>query len=56
LREELTNRVTFLSRDAARSSVFEYIEAFYNRGRRHSTINYRSPINFELALTASQAA
>ena len=55
LRKELTNRVTFLTRDAARSSVFEYIEAFYNRVRRHSTINYRSPINFEL-LTVSHAA
>jgi putative transposase len=56
LRKELTNRVTFLTRDAARSSVFEYIEAFYNRVRRHSTINYRSPINFELAASTSQAA
>jgi putative transposase len=56
LRKELTNRVTFVSRDAARSHVFEYIEAFYNRVRRHSTINYRSPINFELAASTSQAA
>jgi transposase InsO family protein len=56
LRKELTNRVTFVSRDAARSHVFEYIEAFYNRVRRHSTIDYRSPINFELAASTSQAA
>jgi transposase InsO family protein len=56
LRKELTNRVTFLSRDAARSSVFEYIEAFYNRVRRHSTINYQSPIDFELGLSKSRAA
>jgi putative transposase len=56
LRKELTNRVIFRCRDAARSYVFEYIEAFYNRERRHSTINYRSPINFELALTTSHAA
>jgi transposase-like protein len=54
--EELTNRVAFLTRDAARSSVFEYIEAFYNRVRRHSTISYRSPINFELAASTAQAA
>jgi transposase InsO family protein len=55
LRKELTNRVTFLSRDAARSNVFEYIEAFYNRVRRHSTVNYQSPINFEL-VSSSRAA
>jgi putative transposase len=47
LRKELTNRVDFLTRDAARSNVFEYIEAFYNRVRRHSTISYKSPNDFE---------
>jgi len=56
LRKELTNRVTFLTRDAARSHVFEYIEAFYNRARRHSTINYQSPVNFELSASKAHAA
>jgi transposase InsO family protein len=28
-------------------TVFEYIEGFYNRMRRHSTLNYRSPAEFE---------
>lgn len=56
LRKELTNRVVFLSRDAARSNVFEYIEAFYNRVRRHSTINYQSPTAFEMVMSKSQAA
>jgi len=56
LRKELTNRVVFLSRDAARSNVFEYIEAFYNRVRRHSTINYQSPNNFERGLSNTHAA
>jgi putative transposase len=56
LRKELTNRVAFLSRDAARSNVFEYIEAFYNRVRRHSTINYQSPNNFERGLSNTHAA
>ena len=56
LRKELTNRVTFLTRDAARSQVFEYIEAFYNRARRHSTINYQSPVNFELSASKAHAA
>lgn len=56
LRKELTNRVIFLSRDAARSNVFEYIEAFYNRVRRHSTINYKSPNDFERELSNTHAA
>jgi transposase InsO family protein len=42
LRKELTNRVDFVSRDTVRSNAFEDIEAFYNRMRRHSTINYQS--------------
>lgn len=56
LRKELTNRVVFLGRDDARSAVFQYIEAFYNRVRRHSTINYESPIDFERRLSAPRAA
>lgn len=56
LRKELTNRVDFLNRDAARSSVFEYIEAFYNRVRRHSTINYQSPNDFERGQSNAHAA
>ena len=56
LRKELTNRVDFPGRDAARSSVFEYIEAFYNRVRRHSTINYHSPNDFERELSNTHAA
>jgi putative transposase len=56
LRKELTNRVDFLTRDAARSNVFEYIEAFYNRVRRHSTINYQSPNDFERGPSNAHAA
>ena len=56
LRKELTNRVDFLDRDAARSSVFEYIEAFYNRVRRHSTIDYKSPNDFEREQSKAHAA
>ena len=56
LRKELTDRVTSLTRDAARSQVFEYIEAFNNRARRHSTIKYQSPINFELGASRAHAA
>ena len=34
-------------RDAARADVFDYIERFYNTVRRHSTIGYLSPVEFE---------
>ena len=30
-------------------NIFEYVEVFYNRVRRHSALNYLSPVNFELA-------
>jgi putative transposase len=37
----------WLTRDAARSAFFAYIEAWYNRRRRHSTLGYLSPMAFE---------
>lgn len=40
------NRV-FADVDAARSHAFEYIEIFYNRFRKHSSLDYHSPIQFE---------
>jgi transposase InsO family protein len=36
------------TRAEARQSIFDYIEIFYNRQRRHSALGYRSPISFEL--------
>ena len=47
LKTELVYEQTYLSREQARQSIFEYIEIFYNRVRRHSTLNYQSPENFE---------
>ena len=35
------------TRDTARADIFEYIEAFYNSRRRHSTLGQVSPIEFE---------
>lgn len=40
----------FLTRDEARSAVFDYIEGFYNPRRCHSALGYLSPINFESQL------
>ena len=47
LKTELVGFEDYRTRDQARSSLFEYIELFYNRIRRHSTLNYRSPAEFE---------
>ena len=37
------------TRQAARTSVFEFIELFYNRERRHSSLGYLSPTEYEQA-------
>ena len=37
----------YRTRDEARADVFDYIERFYNPTRRHSTIGYVSPVDFE---------
>jgi putative transposase len=47
LKCELLHRHRFLSREAARRAVFDYIEAFYNGVRRHSSLGYLSPSEYE---------
>ena len=47
LKTERVGRKVYRSRDDARADVFDYIERFYNTVRRHSTIGYRSPVEFE---------
>src|SRR6266700_2313831 len=47
LKIERTARKTYQTRDEARADVFDYIERFYNPKRRHSTIGYLSPMEFE---------
>ena len=42
------------TRDQARADVFDYIERFYNPRRRHSTIGYLSPMDFEAFAGAGQ--
>src|SRR5436190_18617324 len=47
LKKELVNRRSWPSRLELQSAVFEYIEAFYNRECRHSTLGMRSPVTYE---------
>ena len=47
LKTERIDRKTYRTRDEARADVFDYIERFYNARRRHSTIGYLSPMEFE---------
>ncbi len=47
LKTERTARKVYRTRDAARADVFDYVERFYNPKRRHSTIGYLSPVEFE---------
>ena len=47
LERELLAGRSFATRAEARSSLFEYVEVFYNRQRRHSSLGYLSPAAFE---------
>jgi putative transposase len=47
LKIERVNRRQYRTRDEARADVFDYIERFYNPRRRHSSIGYVSPVEFE---------
>jgi len=47
LQTELLDRYTWPTRQCLRSAIFEYIECFYNRRRRHSALGYLSPAEFE---------
>jgi Integrase core domain len=47
LKKERIYRQSWPTRAAARTAIFEYIEGWYNPRRRHSTLAYLSPIEFE---------
>lgn len=47
LKTERTEGKPYRTRDEVRADVFDYIERFYNTIRRHSTIGYLSPVEFE---------
>jgi putative transposase len=47
LKTERTARKFYRTRDDAKADVFDYIERFYNPRRRHSTLGYLSPVEYE---------
>ena len=49
IKTELVYNCIYKTRQEAKESIFEYIEVFYNRERLHSTLGYKSPMQFERA-------
>jgi putative transposase len=47
VKDECVHRTAYHSQDEAKQSLFEYLEIFYNRQRRHSSLGYLSPAAFE---------
>jgi putative transposase len=47
LKKELVQGGEFATRAEARTALFECVEVFYNRGRRHSALGYLSPDEYE---------
>jgi putative transposase len=56
LQTELLDRRYWSTRQQLRVAIFDFIEAFYNPSRRHSSIGYLSPTNYEKMTTATPAA
>ena len=55
LKTELVHHTRYETRAEAETDIFFYIEAFYNRRRRHSTLNYVSPAAYEAAYYQRQS-
>lgn len=53
LKTELVHHCRYKTREEAAQSIFEYIEVFYNRKRRHSTLGYQSPEKYEMMALAA---
>lgn len=49
LKTELMRGKAFVSREQAMNAIFDYIEVFYNRRRKHSTLGYQTPVGYEMA-------
>jgi transposase InsO family protein len=51
LKTEQVHHQEYATRDQAKCDIFAYIEGFYNRTRRHSSIGYKSPTQIVLKAT-----
>ena len=56
LKKELVHHRRYRSRAEAKADMFEYIEVWYNRKRRHSSLDYRCPVEYELERARLRAA
>jgi transposase InsO family protein len=54
LKKELVHHESYTTREQAKASIFEYVEAFYNRARRHSSLGFLSPEEFERPYNRNQ--
>ncbi|MFF2437455.1 transposase [Streptomyces sp. NPDC058107] len=52
IKRELLGTKSWPSRSLARTAIFDFIESWYNLHRLHSSLGYRSPADYETALTA----
>ncbi len=55
MQNELLDRKRWKTRLELTNAIFDYIEVFYNRQRRHSSLDYASPVEFEMSLTEQTA-
>ena len=56
MQNELLNRKKWKTRLELTNAIFDYIEVFYNRQRRHSSLDYVSPVEFELSMKEEKTA
>ena len=52
MKKERVRRRRYRTREEAKADIFDYIEVFYNRQRRHKHLGYRSPVDYEAAFKA----
>ncbi len=55
LQTELLDTEQWSRRDQLANAIFSFIEIHYNRKRRHSTLGYLSPVDYERSMQATQA-
>ena len=56
MQNELLNRKKWRTRLELTNAIFDYAEVFYNRQRRHSSLDYVSPVEFELSMKEDKTA